>query len=125
MLELDARPEPKVFLLGAHAQNRGWLLSAERGANAAYIVLRRRSLLRHAYVSFFDMRHAAEHVFGVLGESAGLCFALTFAAHALAREHGQARPVTLAATGLVASGLAVAEVGRVDGNAPKMAAALA
>jgi hypothetical protein len=122
-VELDAGPEPKVFLLGC--TSRELLLSAERGARAAYFALRRRGLLRHAYATFFEMASAEDRALPVLGESAGLCFALAFAAHALAREHPHACPVAFAATGTLRTGTVDAEVGAVDALEAKFAAALA
>jgi len=122
-VELDAGPEPKVFLLGR--TSRELLLSAERGARAAYFTLRRRGLLRHPYATFFEIASAEERTLAVLGESAGLCFALAFAAHALGREHPQACPVVFAATGTLRSGTVDADVGAVDGMEAKFAAAVA
>src|SRR5207249_1605809 len=58
-LELDASPEPKVFVLGS--PSREVLLSAERGASAAWLALRRRGLLTRAWASFFEMTAPAAH----------------------------------------------------------------
>lgn len=122
-VELDPSPEPKVFLLGQ--SGRDLLASAERGASAAYLWLRRRHLLRERFAAFFEIEPAGDRSATVLGESAGLCFALAFAATALAREHRRVRPIEFAATGVVQSGTIDADVGRVDGIATKLDAALA
>jgi Domain of unknown function (DUF4384) len=121
-IELDASPEPKVFLLGQ--PSREVLLSAERGVSAAYLYLRRRGLVRGPYASFCDLVADDGRAAGLLGESAGLAFALAFAVAALAREHDAARTPSLAATGAVDSGTADAAISRVDGVAAKLAAAV-
>lgn len=120
-LDLVVNPEHKVYLLGGRSEV---LRSAERGAQAAYLALRNRGLLRDTYQSFFTLEHGADRAVGVLGESAGLCFALAFAAHALAREHSQAQPISFAATGVLANGARRSRVDPVSGITAKVTAAL-
>jgi hypothetical protein len=118
-IELDASREPKVFVLGQ--PSRQLALSAERGVSAAYLALRRRGLVQGQYASFCELTGAPA---AVVGESAGLAFALGFAAAALACEKRGARPRAVAATGIVSSATADAAVGPVDGVAAKLAGAI-
>jgi hypothetical protein len=120
-VELDSSTELKVFMLGH--PSRDVLLSAERGATAAYFALRRRALVHHPYASFFEFEAPSGPALGVLGESAGLCFALAFAAHVLDREHARAEAVAFAATGVVRGASLDAELGGVDRLPAKVEAA--
>src|SRR2546427_2848182 len=77
---------------------------------------------RSRVCDFFEVAHDSDRALGVLEERTGLCFALAFAAYAVLREHERVRPVSFAATGVLAGGTMHAEVSGVDGNAAKAAA---
>jgi hypothetical protein len=121
-LELDTGSEPKVFVLGS--PSRELVMSAERGVTAAYFALRRKELIRQPYVCFFELGRTDGAV-TILGESAGLCFAMAFAAQALLRERPGTAAISFAATGVVTTATAEAAVAPVDGIAAKVGAAAA
>ncbi len=121
-VEVDAGPEPKVFVLGQ--PSRELLLSAERGGNAAQLALRRRKVLARTYATFCELLTGTGATSTVLGESAGLAFALAFTAAALERERGKSLALAVAATGMVASGGADAVIQRVDSVGTKLRGAL-
>ena len=77
---------------------------------------------RSRVCDFFEVAHDSDRALGVLEERTGLCFALAFAAYAVLREHERVRPVSFAATGVLAGGTMHAEVSGVDGIAAKAAA---
>jgi len=113
-----------IKLVPINIPNRQIIESAESGFYAALQVMRDMSYFTETYCISYQFREN-EPTSYTRGRSAGLAFCLKFAQEIYHRESGSELPYTIAATGVVSDGTAMAEVKRVDALVVKLQGAMA